>query len=150
MGAPTWPPSPQRSGRPGQAVTPLDHGGPDMAPKPPTLGAPRPSRDAPRLRAAGDLGEQEYLAVGADRLEQRVLVDLAVDGHGNTFVEVTLEGRVQLDELTEEVPHGRRREVELGDAPRELREVADQHHPSHASGLAGEAALLERLEHLGR
>src|SRR2546426_3375610 len=35
--------------------------------------------------------------------------------------------RVKLGELLVEVLHGRRRELELGDAPRELRQVADQH-----------------------
>jgi len=39
--------------------------------------------------------------------------------------------RVKLGELLVELLHGRRRELELGDAPRELREVADQHHPRH-------------------
>src|SRR5437762_1407311 len=48
MGAPTWPPNPQRSERPGGAVALLyRHGGPDMAPIPPTFGAPRRSRGAP-------------------------------------------------------------------------------------------------------
>jgi hypothetical protein len=83
-------------------------------------------------RPARDLREDEHLAVGADRLEQRILVDLTVDRHGDTFVQVTLERRVELGELAEELPHGRRRELELGDAPRELREVADQHHARHA------------------
>src|SRR5438309_6532645 len=47
-GAPTWPPSPQRSERPGEAGALLySHGGPDMAPIPPTFGAPRRSRGAP-------------------------------------------------------------------------------------------------------
>src|SRR6266550_1145242 len=39
MGAPTWPPYPQRSERPGAAVALLD---------PPAFGAPRRSRGAPR------------------------------------------------------------------------------------------------------
>jgi hypothetical protein len=39
---------------------------------------------------------------------------------------------MQLGELLEEVLHGRRRELELGDAARELREVSDQHHARHA------------------
>ena len=40
MGAPKWPPYPQRSGRPGGAVAPLDNGwerGPEMAPIPPSV-----------------------------------------------------------------------------------------------------------------
>src|SRR2546426_5324729 len=41
--------------------------------------------------------------------------------------------RVKLGELLVELLHGRRRELELGDAPRELREVADQHHARHAA-----------------
>src|SRR5437762_1407313 len=48
MGAPTWPPYPQRSERRGGAGAPLFlHGGPDMGPIPPTFGAPRRSRGAP-------------------------------------------------------------------------------------------------------
>ena len=39
---------------------------------------------------------------------------------------------MELAELLEELLDGRRREVELGDAPRQLREVADQHHSRHA------------------
>src|SRR6266480_3654474 len=45
-GAPTWPPTPQRSKRPGAAVPLLYHGGPDMAPNPPTFEAARRSRAA--------------------------------------------------------------------------------------------------------
>src|SRR5207302_6876093 len=61
MGAPTWPPSPQRSERSGAAVAPLWAGhwarwGPDMAPKPPTFGARRRSRGAPLGRALGEMG----------------------------------------------------------------------------------------------
>src|SRR5205807_3324223 len=61
MGAPTWPPSPRRSERPGAAVALLWAGhwarwGPDMAPKPPTFGAPRRSRGAPQGRALGEMG----------------------------------------------------------------------------------------------
>src|SRR5437588_12547347 len=61
MGAPTWPPSPQRSERPGAAVALLWAGhwarwGPDMAPKPPTFGALRRSRGAPLGRALGEIG----------------------------------------------------------------------------------------------
>src|SRR3989442_13224336 len=48
MGAPTWPPNPPPSERPGTPVALLCFlGGPDMAPKPPTLGAPRDTRGAP-------------------------------------------------------------------------------------------------------
>jgi len=84
------------------------------------------------VTSARDLREQEHLAVGADRLEERVLVDLAVDGHRHAVGEVGLEGRMELGELREELLHGGRRETELGDAPRELREVPDQHHARHA------------------
>src|SRR5918994_592384 len=52
MGAPKWPPYPQRSSRPGGAVALLVNllglGGPEMAPNPPSLGPPRQSRGAPR------------------------------------------------------------------------------------------------------
>ena len=44
------------------------------------------------------------------------------------------ERRMERTELPEEMLHGRRREVELGDAPGHLREVADQHHARHAFG----------------
>src|SRR6266702_2926281 len=55
MGAPTWPPYPQRSGRPGKAVAPSTSvgAGPDMAPIPPTLGTPRQSRGALDIRPHG-------------------------------------------------------------------------------------------------
>src|SRR6202022_3824206 len=82
-----------------------------------------------------DLREHEDLAVGLDRLEERVLVDLPVDGHRDALLEVRAQRRMQLGELLEELLHGRRRELELGDAPRELREVADQHHSRHAVWL---------------
>src|SRR6267142_6604004 len=52
MGAPTWPPIPHRSDRPGKAVAVLYlHGGPDMAPNPPSLGPPRQSRGGPLFKA---------------------------------------------------------------------------------------------------
>ena len=58
--------------------------------------------------------------------------------------------RVELAELLEELLHGRRREIELGDAPRELREVADQHHPRHAVTQARLSPLsLSALSTLG-
>jgi hypothetical protein len=84
------------------------------------------------LRSSRDLGEDEHLAVATDRLEEGVLVDLAVDGHGHAVGEMALQRRVEIGELLEELLHGRHREIELGDAPRELREVADQHHARHA------------------
>ena len=62
------------------------------------------------VRASGDLGKEEHLAVGTDRLEQRVLVDLAVGGHGDAVLEMTFQRRVQLGELLEQLLHGRRRE----------------------------------------
>src|SRR5207302_1970110 len=85
----------------------------------------RRARRAARTRPARDLGKDEHFAVGADRLEQRVLVDLAVDGHGHALLEVRRERRMELAELPEELLHGARRELELGDSSRELREVAD-------------------------
>jgi hypothetical protein len=45
---------------------------------------------------------------------------------------MALERRMQLAQLPEELLHARHREIELGDAPRDLREVADQHHSRHA------------------
>jgi len=39
---------------------------------------------------------------------------------------------MQRGELIEELLHGRRRELELGDAPRELREISDEHDARHA------------------
>jgi hypothetical protein len=38
---------------------------------------------------------------------------------------------MELGEFVEELLDGRRRDVELGDAPRQLREVADQNNPRH-------------------
>jgi hypothetical protein len=75
------------------------------------------------------LRQDEHFAVGADRLEQGLLIDLAVDGDGHAFLEVGAELGVELGEPVEELLDGRRRDVELGDAPRQLREVADQDNP---------------------
>jgi len=44
---------------------------------------------------------------------------------------MTRERWMEIAQLLEELFHGRRREVELGDAPRDLREVTDQHYPRH-------------------
>src|SRR4029453_6923082 len=64
-----------------------------------------------------------------------------------------LDGGVQGGELLEELLDGRRRELELGDAPRQLREVADQHHARHAWRLPYETLLrplsLSALSTLG-
>src|SRR5215510_342983 len=104
------------------------------------LPPPPPGRLALRMLvnspggAARDLREEIDLAVGLDRLEERVLVDLAVDGHRDALIEMRAEGWIQLGELPEELLHGRRRELELGDAPCELREVSHQHHSRHARG----------------
>jgi hypothetical protein len=57
------------------------------------------------------------------------LIDLAVDGHGDAFLEVGTDLGMKLGEPVEELLDGRRRDVELGDAPRQLREVADQNNP---------------------
>ena len=78
------------------------------------------------------LGIPTHLAVGTDRLEERVLEDLAVDGYRDAVVQVSAEGGMQLGELLEELLDGRRRELKLGDAPRQLREVTDQDYPRHA------------------
>src|SRR6266436_8821243 len=82
-------------------------------------------------QASRDLGEEEHLAVGTDRFQKGVLEDLAVDGHGHAGLEMGSDRRVKLGELLVELLHGRRRELELGDAPGELREVTDQHHMRH-------------------
>jgi hypothetical protein len=78
-----------------------------------------------------NLREEEYLAVATDGLEESVLEDLAVDGHGHALLEMAPERRVEFGELLVELLYGRRRELELGDAPRELREVADQDYAGH-------------------
>ena len=98
------------------------------------LGASRrfTPRNRPSWRSSRDLGEEEHLAVGTDRLEQGVLEDLAVDGDRHARLEMGGERRMELAELAEELLDGRRREIELGDAPGHLREVADQHHSRHA------------------
>src|SRR5262245_31938691 len=80
---------------------------------------------------AGDLGEDVDLAVGVDGLVERVLEDLAVDGDGHALGQVRGEGRVALGQQLEQMLDGGRREVEARDASRDLREVADQHHPGH-------------------
>src|SRR5262244_2726994 len=112
-------------------------GGPTPPEDTPPPAATRPgARAAVDLRrrgaAARDLRKEINLAVGLDRLEERVLVDLAIDGHGDAFIQMRAEGWMQLGKLLEELLHGRRRELELGDAPRKLREVPHQHHARHA------------------
>jgi hypothetical protein len=91
--------------------------------------------------SAGDLGKEKHLAVGGDRLEQRVLVDLAVDRHRHAVLEVRLDRRMEGGELLEELLDGRRREVKLGDAARQLRKVTDQDYPRHFV-LEAPSALL--------
>ena len=86
--------------------------------------------------ASRDGGEEEDFAVGADGLEEGVLEDLAVDGDGHARLEMGRERRMELAELPEELLDGRRRDLKLGDAPRHLREVADQHHSRHACSQA--------------
>jgi hypothetical protein len=46
------------------------------------------------------------------------LVDLAIDGDGHAFLKVGTELGMKLGEPVEELLDGRRRDVELGDAPR--------------------------------
>src|SRR4030095_5466380 len=81
--------------------------------------------------AAGDLGEEKDLAVRTDRLEERVLVDLAVDGDRDALFEVRPHVGVKLGELVEELLDGRRRELKLGDALRQLREVPNKNDSRH-------------------
>ena len=57
------------------------------------------------------------------------MIDLAIDGDGHAFLEVGTDLGMKLGEPVEELLDGRRRDVELGDAPRQLREVADQDNP---------------------
>jgi hypothetical protein len=45
---------------------------------------------------------------------------------------VGFDGWVELLELPEELLHRPRGQVELGDAPGHLGEIADEHHPRHA------------------
>src|SRR5215470_7630815 len=91
----------------------------------------RASKGASTRSSARDLREDEHFAVGLDRLQQGVLVDLAVDRDGHTFLKMGSERGMELGEPIEELLDGRRRDLELGDAPRQLREVADQNNPRH-------------------
>src|SRR5215831_3884639 len=125
--SPDSPPCGRRAGRGGP--TPPERTPPPAATRPVTRAALDLGR---RGTAARDLRKEIDLAVGLDRLEERVLVDLAIDGHGDAFIQMRAEGWMQLGELLEELLHGRRRELELGDAPRKLREVPHQHHARHA------------------
>src|SRR2546421_7157269 len=81
--------------------------------------------------ATCDLREEKHLTVGGDRLEEGVLVNLAVDGDSHALSKVRLDLWMQLGELLEELLHPRRRELELGDAPREPREAAEQNNARH-------------------
>src|SRR6185436_10021976 len=99
--------------------------------------------------SAGDLRQQKDLAVGLDRLEQRVLVDLTVDGDRHPFVQMRADPGVEGGELIEELLDGRRRESKLGDAPRELREVPDQNDSRHAGYFAAAAFSFRAFSTLG-
>jgi hypothetical protein len=57
---------------------------------------------------------------------------LTIDRHGHALFQMTPDLRMHLGELLKELLHGRRRELELGDTPRELREVPDEHDSRHA------------------
>src|SRR5438132_5878297 len=69
MGAPRWPPNPQRSERPGKSrgARWSEHGGPEMAPKPPAFGAPRQSRGARWSEHGGPEMAPKPPAFGAPR-----------------------------------------------------------------------------------
>src|SRR5882724_6474466 len=59
MGAPKWPPYPQRSGRPGEAVAPLDYArSVPSAPSGVAIDAPGAERRAARRRGLGEHGER--------------------------------------------------------------------------------------------
>src|SRR5262249_39829696 len=83
------------------------------------------------LGATSDLREQEHFAVWPDRLEERVLIDLAVDRDGHALFQMRRDLRVQFGELLEELFDGRRRELKLGDARGEPPEGTDQEHSRH-------------------
>src|SRR5262245_14975575 len=56
---------------------------------------------------------------------------------------------MKLGELLKEMLHGRRRDPELGDAPRELCEVADQDYPRHPSYRVAAPRSFSALSTLG-
>ena len=55
---------------------------------------------------SGDLRNDEDFAVGADRFEEGVLIDLPVDRDGHPFLEVPGQSRVTLDQQLEQVLDG--------------------------------------------
>jgi hypothetical protein len=73
------------------------------------------------------------LAAGLDRLQQGVLVDLTVDGHGEALLEMGSEGGEPLRQPPEELLHAARIDLELGHAAGELAEVAGQYDADHGA-----------------
>src|SRR5580658_7130884 len=68
-----------------------------------------------RRSPAADLWNQEDFAGRGEGREQRVLVDLAVDGNGHPPLDVLAEPRVAPIELANHIAHRAGVDLELGD-----------------------------------
>src|SRR6267378_1280284 len=148
MGAPTWPPNPQRSEPPGKPVPLLD--------PPPTLGAPRPSRGTPRYSdRLLELDGQESAAQrprhrlrAARRLELRQdrgdvkLHRVARDGQARGDDPVVGAVGHQLENLT--LPRGQWRSRGRGAGRRRRQGLLMDNEETGAYGAHGTGELLRR------
>src|SRR5919201_853416 len=75
---------------------------------------------------ARNLRQNVNFAFAADRLQQCVLVNLAVDSHGQPFLEMRRELGIEFAEAAEKLADVRCLDLELGRAARELAKIADQ------------------------
>lgn len=90
------------------------------------------AQGTPALRAklvdlpAGDFGKHEYLAIAGDLLQQRVLVDLAVDGDGKVRFQLRPQVRIALAQRLKKLAYVGDLEVELRLTACVRRQIAGQ------------------------
>lgn len=68
----------------------------------------------PCLSTAADLGDQVNLAIGVERRQIGVLVDLAVDRHGHPLLDLMAEAGIAALKLDDEAAEIGRLNIELG------------------------------------
>src|SRR5262249_58680812 len=76
------------------------------------------------------------VAVGADFLKERVLIDLPVDGNGRACLQVRQERWILFAQARKKLAHICSLELEFAHATSELTQVADQGHIGHRVGPA--------------
>src|SRR5262245_21882326 len=76
------------------------------------------------------------LASGIDLLQQRVLVNLAVDSHRQPLLQVRRQRGEVRAEAGEQLADARGLHLQLGDAARELAQIAGHGYVSHSRLLA--------------